>query len=216
VTRTETFHIGVGAIVGATLMLVALLLYALGVLSIPFVSTPRGSPVVRGGSIRGLTNPSWALCDGTVCKSGSGYWTTATDNTQLVLSSVGNGINSLSGLTGWTVRFYDRNSDGSVNQDPAVLLCSVEDCSAGSLDTRHYVFISSPRDPNAFQLYNRGELRYHNHQNKCDNGNSKEGYCDHIVVVGIIQKIGTTVLSEVKYICGGLFPGRCSVGFPKS
>lgn len=214
-TRTETFHISIGAVVGATLMLVALLLYGLGIISSPFVSTPPGSPLVRGGSIRGLTNPSWTKCDGTVCKVKSGYWTTATHNTQLVLSSVGNGINTLSGLSGWTVNFYDRNSDGSVNQDPAVRLCSEEDCSAGALDNRNYVFISPSRDPDAFQVYKSGELRYHNRQVKCDNGYSKEGYCDHVVLVGIVQKIGTDVLPEVKYLCGGLFPGRCSVGFPK-
>jgi hypothetical protein len=215
VTRAETLHISIGAVVGATLILLALLLYGLGIISIPFVTTPPGSPYVRGGSIRGLTNPSWTKCDGTVCKIESGYWTTATHNTQLVLSSVGNGIDSLPGLTGWTVRFYDRNSDGSISQDPAVQLCSGEDCSAGGLDSRNYVFISSPRDPDAFQQHSSGELRYHNRQIKCDNGYSKEGYCDHIVLVGIVQKIGGTIQPEVKYLCGGLFPGRCSVGFPK-
>jgi len=210
VTKTETFHIGVGFIVGATVTVLVLLAYALGIIYFTLGSTPRGSPVVRGGSIRGLTNPSWQPCQPGVC---SGYWTTVTDNTQLVLSSVGNGINNLSGLKGWTVNFYDRNYDGSVSQNPAVQLCSEKTCSASSLDAGNVVYIGTS-NPTGFQVYNPGELRYHNRRNKCDSDNSTEGYCDHLVLVGIIQNNGSSILPEVKYPCGRFFPGRCSVRLP--
>ena len=57
-TSAETFHISIGAVVGAILMLAALLLYGIGIIYFPFVAPPSGSPYVRGGSIRGVTNPS--------------------------------------------------------------------------------------------------------------------------------------------------------------
>jgi len=215
VTRAETFHISIGAVVGAILMLAALLLYGIGIIYFPFVAPPSGSPYVRGGSIRGVTNPSWTKCDGTVCDVESGYWTTVTDPTQLVLSSVGNGVNNISGLKGWTVNFYDRSSDGSVNKDAAVQLCSEKTCKASGLDPAKSVYLRTPRPQDAFQVH-KDQLRFHNHSDKkCDIDNSKEGYCDHVVMVGIIQNNGTTVLPEVQYTCGGwLSSGRCKVGFP--
>jgi hypothetical protein len=110
---------------------------------------------------------------------------------------------------------YDRSSDGSVNKDAAVQLCSEKTCKASGLDPAKSVYLRTPRPQDAFQVH-KDQLRFHNHSDKkCDIDNSKEGYCDHVVMVGIIQNNGTTVLPEVQYTCGGwLSSGRCKVGFP--
>lgn len=209
---TKAFHIAIGAIVGATLMSVALLLYGFGFLSIPWTATPRGSPVVRGGSIRGEADP-WTPCDGKVCDVNSGYFAEVTHPDTLVLSSIGNGISTLPGLSGWTVNFYDRNNDGIVSDKAAVQLCSENTCGAVGLGP--FAFLKTPRDRDFLQV-NGKQLRFHNHYYaKCDIDNSKEGYCDHVVLVGIVQNNGGTISQEVKYACGGFPTGHCSVGFPK-
>jgi hypothetical protein len=213
VTRAETIHISIGALVGAILMLAALLLYGLGIISIPFVSAPAGSPYVRGGSIRGsANNPSWAACTPGVCDSG--YLTKVTDNTTLVFSSIGH-LTTLSGLQGWTVNFYDRDSQGSVNGDPAVQLCSEMTCSAKSLDAGKSVYLRTPRPRDTLIPHGQGQLRFHNHYNSnCDSDDITEGYCDHVVLVGIVLNNGSTILPEARYACEGFPAGRCKVGFP--
>lgn len=141
------------------------------------------------------------------------YWAKANDNTTLILSSV-DGIKSVPGLNGWTVKFYDRGSDGTLNNVPAVLLCSENTCTSSSLDTGS-VYIKLNRPEDRFQEYTPGELRFHNHHNaNCDSDDSKEGYCDHVALVGIERNDGVKI-TEVKYKCGRILPGHCSVSFPK-
>ncbi len=212
-TKTEAFYTGgLGLLAGAGLTLLYLLLQFEGFFP-PVSQPPAGSPVVRGGSIRGLAS-QWKPCENGVCDSGT-YWTTVNDNKTLIVSSVGNGIKSLPGLQGWTVNFYDRNNDGSVNEDPAVQLCSEKTCTASTpLDTNGYIYFRAPRSGDTLQVYSQGELRFHHRRGTdCDHDNSKEGYCDHVVLVGIYRNDGTTK-TEVKYTCGKFFPGHCSVGFP--